>query len=342
MATYYLATTGDDASDGLTIGTAWASIAFAVGRLSAGDVLVVLEGSYPVAAEVSVPNEVTIIGADAAGNLRGARPVLAVTTDLGSDWAMWVGQESQIVSLEVDGQGLTRNLVGTTSGGCVLVDCVVGGSDSPVGAGISLGAGGLAYRCRVRDCRFLVDRSTLLDCVGPRYEPTGSGGVLVGCVAIGDYGVFSFSSTLTCVRCTALNCDRGFRYYNNRSTFIECVAVSNAGYGYEQFFNGSAVLLDCIAGAGEAANGSGAWSGDVLDIGTEIVDPELADIVGTTIADVDLRPAVGSPAVGGGQPRLIASTAEANQTIGAAEPAAGGGGGGGGGVFLPLLRVVGG
>ena len=62
--TYYVATTGNDSNDGLSPANAWLTIQHAVTTAGAGDTIEVAAGTYPEGSEMTITQDLTIIGAD--------------------------------------------------------------------------------------------------------------------------------------------------------------------------------------------------------------------------------------------------------------------------------------
>ena len=66
---YYVSTTGNNGSNGLTTGTAWATIAYALANTSSGDVIFIMAGTHTVSAQLSVPVGVSIEGVDSVTSI---------------------------------------------------------------------------------------------------------------------------------------------------------------------------------------------------------------------------------------------------------------------------------
>ena len=103
---YFVSPTGNDANDCLSVGTACATIAAAVGLTRDRDIVLVFPGTYDVATPIEVPDNIAIetVPATATNATTTTFTLVAPTSLSGASTACTTGQTTKVVLRSVNGQ----------------------------------------------------------------------------------------------------------------------------------------------------------------------------------------------------------------------------------------------
>lgn len=294
MATYYVATTGNDTTGTGGIGDPYASPGKASGVAVSGDTIAIKSGTYTVTSgtanvaggRVSLANGVKLEGYNTTLGDLGTPPVvhaggvtgITLITDTGT--GTFNGTMARVVNVEVDGNN------GASNNGINLVDYT-----HPV------------YRCIARNCpgNGFNGSANHIGYMACRAVSCGVGfantlGTAVGCIATSCTTGFSMIRTVLCiahacttgfnsstnfpavtVSCVAYGCaSHGFSGSYDIRQMVNCIAYGNGGYGFNWGgTTSSCPLINCAQGANTSGGFNPVIGSQLMAYGTVTltVDP---------------------------------------------------------------------